>query len=88
MGEYSILYIRVLIQVSGPRLGCARVDQKHPVGLRSGAEGTVRQFGSATGRCGFFLRVLKAGSVAEGDTFTCTERGGWSVERVASVCYP
>ena len=48
----------------------------------------MRQFGSATGRCGFFLRVLKPGSVAEGDTFTCTERGGWSVERVASVCYP
>jgi len=78
----------LVLQVSGPRLACMRVDKKHPTGLRSGAPGTVRQVGSANGRCGFFFRVLELGTVADGDTFTCTRRGTWSVERVSALCYP
>lgn len=61
------------LQVTSPRLCCFRADHRYPaipeVKL-SGANGTVRQWASSNSRGGFFCKVLRPGTVQEGDSFS------------------
>eukprot|EP00931_Biecheleriopsis_adriatica_P005302 TRINITY_DN106828_c0_g1_i1.p1 TRINITY_DN106828_c0_g1~~TRINITY_DN106828_c0_g1_i1.p1 ORF type:complete len:303 (-),score=47.22 TRINITY_DN106828_c0_g1_i1:197-1105(-) len=78
------------VQVTFPRLACMRPDKLHPLGLQSGQPGTVRQWVSANGRGGFFLKVLTNGDISSGDSLQLTKRTqpAWSMERLSSLCYP
>eukprot|EP00928_Gymnodinium_smaydae_P034473 TRINITY_DN24411_c0_g1_i1.p1 TRINITY_DN24411_c0_g1~~TRINITY_DN24411_c0_g1_i1.p1 ORF type:complete len:305 (-),score=28.95 TRINITY_DN24411_c0_g1_i1:216-1130(-) len=80
----------LVLQVSSPRLACARPDKLHRLGLTSGQPGTVRQWVAANGRAGFFCRVLHEGDVAIGDSFQLVRRTqpAWSLSRLSSLCYP
>lgn len=80
----------LVLQIKFPRLACMRPDKLHPTGMRSGTEGTVRQFVSSNGRGGFFCEVLVPGPVGDGDVFRLDERvlPAWTLARIASMCYP
>eukprot|EP00416_Gambierdiscus_australes_P037980 CAMPEP_0171094578 /NCGR_PEP_ID=MMETSP0766_2-20121228/41631_1 /TAXON_ID=439317 /ORGANISM="Gambierdiscus australes, Strain CAWD 149" /LENGTH=394 /DNA_ID=CAMNT_0011553247 /DNA_START=83 /DNA_END=1267 /DNA_ORIENTATION=- len=80
------------IQVTCPRLCCFRVDNRYPAIpaiKRSGAEGTVRHWCSTNGRAGFLCRVLRPGSVSEGDTLKVVKRPHpqYPISYLSSLCY-
>lgn len=65
------------LQVTCPRLCCFRVDHRYPAIppiKHSGHEGTVRHWASSNGRAGFLCRVLRPGSMQEGDTLRVVKR--------------
>jgi MOSC domain-containing protein YiiM len=65
-----------LIEVSQPRQPCWKIEH------RFGAKGMVAAI-VASGRCGWYFRVLEPGEVQAGDTLERVEAGhpGWSVAR-------
>jgi MOSC domain-containing protein YiiM len=70
------------VQVSQPRSPCFKLD------LRMGIEGFLARF-SASGRIGFYLRVLHEGEVGAGDPITRLARdpGGMSVREIYRLRY-
>lgn len=78
------------LEVTMPRLACIRVDKRHPLGKQSGTPGTVRQWGSSTGACGFFCKVLEPGHLEPGDVLIRTKRPrpAWTLRRLSELCYP
>jgi len=81
----------LMLKLTFPRLACMRPDKKHPVeGLRTGQVGTVRHWVSATGRGGFFCRVLQGGDIGAGDRLKLMERPcpKWTNARLSALCYP
>ncbi len=66
-----------LIEISQPRQPCWKIDH------RFGAKGMVARI-VATGRCGWYFRVIETGEVAAGDTLERVALGApeWSVARV------
>lgn len=71
-----------LIEVSQPRQPCSTIEQHLE------AKGIVKAI-VASGRSGWFYRVLEPGTAKAGDTLELVERGhaGWSVARAGIAVY-
>lgn len=71
-----------LLEVSQPRQPCATIEQHHR------QTGIVKAI-VATGRCGWFYRVLEAGICAAGDALQREERGheDWTIARTFAAVY-
>eukprot|EP01013_Petalomonas_cantuscygni_P043177 TRINITY_DN7954_c0_g1_i1.p1 TRINITY_DN7954_c0_g1~~TRINITY_DN7954_c0_g1_i1.p1 ORF type:complete len:469 (+),score=66.07 TRINITY_DN7954_c0_g1_i1:43-1407(+) len=76
----------LVLAVRSPRRPCSSVDKKH--GSTFHADG-VRALCARTGLSGTFLRVLRSGSLAEGDVLrlVARPRPAWPLQRVASLFY-
>jgi MOSC domain-containing protein YiiM len=68
-----------MFRVSGPRAPCPKVDKWHK------AEGMAK-LAKSKGLAGYFLKVLKEGSVSVGDEITLLDRPrpGFTIERISS----
>jgi MOSC domain-containing protein YiiM len=66
-----------LLEISRPRTPCWKIEH------RFGHKGMVARI-IATGRCGWYFRVIESGEVAAGDSLEriALGAGGWSVARV------
>jgi MOSC domain-containing protein YiiM len=74
------------LQVSSPRLPCAKVDQM--AGKTWGAKG-VRAYAARTGLAGWFVKVLAPGELRDGDELHVVERPypQWTLRRVSELLY-
>ncbi len=71
---------KAVIEVNQPRQPCWKVDH------RFGVKGMTARI-VATGRCGWYFRVIEQGDVQAGDTFERIEKGDadWSIARTFSA---
>ena len=71
-----------VIEATQPRQPCATIEQ------HLNKRGLVKKI-VASGRCGWFYRVLESGTAMCGDRLVLEERGheGWTIARVFAVVY-
>ncbi len=71
-----------LVQISQPRVPC------YKLGIKMGADGFERTF-LASGRVGFYFRVVEEGEVGAGDAIEPVEADpeGMTVERISNLLY-
>jgi len=75
--ELQSEYGPLRLKITCPRLCCFRVDHRYPAipAIKySGQPGTVRQYCSSTSHGGYFCKVLRPGSIMEGDEIKVCKR--------------